>query len=60
MSKHYQVETLRVETDLLRYKTVAEKKAFLEGYTSCLKSEKEKIKEERKEFEKRWKEKFND
>ena len=56
MSNTFQIEQLRIEAVLTKYKTVNEKKAFLDGYTACINNEKRKLKEEKKETLKRWEE----
>ena len=45
----YEIEQLRVQTILItNYKTIKERKAFLEGYIACLKNERKKLAEQHK------------
>tara|TARA_R110001599_G_scaffold134966_1_gene313209 strand:+ start:617 stop:853 length:237 start_codon:yes stop_codon:yes gene_type:complete len=45
----YEIEQLRVQTILItNYKTIKERKAFLEGYIACLNNEKKKLAEQHK------------
>ena len=52
MSNTFQIEQLRIEALLTKYKTVKEKKAFLDGYTACINNEKRKLKEEPRKLRK--------
>jgi len=54
-----QIEELRIKATLIKYKTVSEKKAFLDGYTTCLENEKRKLEEEKRVTKERWKEEAN-
>ena len=54
-----QIEELKIEAILIKYKTVSEKKAFLDGYKTCLENEKRRLEEEKRVTRERWKEEAN-
>ena len=54
-----QIEKLRREAILTKYKTIEEKKAFIDGYRTCLENEKRKLEEEKRVTKERWKEEAN-
>jgi len=45
----YEIEQLRVQSILItNYKTIKERKAFIDGYIACLNNEKKRLKEQHK------------
>mgnify|MGYP003152896555 CR=1 FL=1 len=54
-----QIEELKILAIFIKYKTVSEKKAFIDGYRTCLENEKRKLEEEKRVTKERWKEEAN-
>ena len=53
MSSTFQIEQIKIEIEALleNYKTVSEKKAFLDGFQTCAEREKAVIEEEKRKME---------
>ena len=53
MSKMLQIEQIKIEIETLleNYKTVSEKKAFLDGFQTCAEREKAVIEKEKRKME---------
>jgi hypothetical protein len=51
MSSTFQIEQIKIEAVLTKYKTLNEKTAFLDGYKACLEKEKRILEEEKRKME---------